>query len=260
MNLVLLLVVCGALIIQHTKAGYQDCRKDVVFMIDGSRDVTTYEFTAQREHVKYIIRRMDVDKRTNAHVAVACYSNNVVGIIFMDDQLELVRQVDNLFYEGSERDIDVAIMVSYELLESQQARADAEKIAIIFTFGPSLNPAKTRVQAEMARRKKINIAVVGFGLSDTSEVEGIVSNPDLLFLESSANSFESQDERAIRDLICNIVNGGWSEWREWSECSGECGRRGRQTRTRKCNNPRPEGGGFPCDGDHKERRRCKTIC
>ena len=44
------------------------------------------------------------------------------------------------------------------------------------------------------------------------------------------------------------VDGGYSGWSTWSACSVECAG-GNQTRTRTCNEPRPDNGGQNCPSE-----------
>jgi hypothetical protein len=39
------------------------------------------------------------------------------------------------------------------------------------------------------------------------------------------------------------VNGGWGQWSRWGYCNATCGQ-GHKTRTRLCDKPRPENGGY----------------
>ena len=50
-----------------------------------------------------------------------------------------------------------------------------------------------------------------------------------------------------------IVDGGWGQWSPWSQCSHSCGE-GRETRSRDCDDPRPQYGGFLCFGSKTELR------
>ncbi|XP_025956587.1 complement component C9-like [Dromaius novaehollandiae] len=52
-------------------------------------------------------------------------------------------------------------------------------------------------------------------------------------------------------LIKVVTDGGWSCWSAWSACVN-----GESTRTRECNNPAPEAGGRPCQGENIEKRPC----
>ncbi|XP_065656244.1 SCO-spondin-like [Hydra vulgaris] len=67
----------------------------------------------------------------------------------------------------------------------------------------------------------------------------------------------------IQTTYCNMqickkkVNGGFSMWTDFSVCTKTCAG-GVQTRTRECNNPKPENGGQKCDGMTKETRGCKN--
>ena len=46
--------------------------------------------------------------------------------------------------------------------------------------------------------------------------------------------------------LCS-VDGGWGRWEPLSACNKSCDY-GYQERRRKCNNPKPEGGGLDCQG------------
>lgn len=48
------------------------------------------------------------------------------------------------------------------------------------------------------------------------------------------------------------VDGGWSCWSSWGPCA-----QGKKTRSRKCNNPPPSGGGKSCIGETSESRQCE---
>ena len=56
-------------------------------------------------------------------------------------------------------------------------------------------------------------------------------------------------------LVFISVNGMWGLWGSYSTCTKSCGI-GTQTRSRKCNNPAPAGGGSACSGFSKETSNC----
>ncbi|KAL9955598.1 hypothetical protein ACROYT_G036941 [Oculina patagonica] len=53
------------------------------------------------------------------------------------------------------------------------------------------------------------------------------------------------------------VDGKWGRWGAWSDCSVTCGG-GEQKRVRKCNKPKPAGGGKKCEGDKEMTKECNT--
>ena len=60
-------------------------------------------------------------------------------------------------------------------------------------------------------------------------------------------------------LLFYPVDGGFGEWGDWSECSLTCGI-GMQSRERKCDSPKPQNGGKPCDGTkdmYVNRKYCR---
>ncbi|XP_076455301.1 hemicentin-1-like isoform X2 [Babylonia areolata] len=50
-------------------------------------------------------------------------------------------------------------------------------------------------------------------------------------------------------------DGEWGNWQPWSSCSVSCGA-GQRQRQRRCDNPPPQPGGRPCEGDDVQTDRC----
>jgi len=63
----------------------------------------------------------------------------------------------------------------------------------------------------------------------------------------------------IKVAECNIqhcpIDGGWGKWGDWAKCSKTCGG-GIQTMTKLCDNPHPQYGGAPCEGEDTKSRVC----
>ncbi|KAH3791376.1 hypothetical protein DPMN_144860, partial [Dreissena polymorpha] len=53
------------------------------------------------------------------------------------------------------------------------------------------------------------------------------------------------------------VSGNWGIWLPWEQCSVTCGL-GRRTRRRLCNNPWPQLGGAPCEGEDLQTEVCDS--
>ncbi|KAH3784823.1 hypothetical protein DPMN_162894 [Dreissena polymorpha] len=54
------------------------------------------------------------------------------------------------------------------------------------------------------------------------------------------------------------VDGWWTEWGSWSQCTRSCGG-GIKSRTRECNNPRPQYGGNTCTGPEVIHKMCNLV-
>lgn len=52
-------------------------------------------------------------------------------------------------------------------------------------------------------------------------------------------------------------DGNWGNWQSWSPCSSSCGA-GQRQRRRQCDNPPPQVGGRPCDGDDTQNDLCNS--
>ncbi len=70
----------------------------------------------------------------------------------------------------------------------------------------------------------------------------------------------SKDSQEIESCLENEcpVNGEWSEWSRWGYCGAICGK-GEKTRTRFCDNPKPEFGGYDCPGSSEETSGCEAA-
>ena len=73
---------------------------------------------------------------------------------------------------------------------------------------------------------------------------------------------QCQDKDGTESENCVIlscpVDGQWGNWSKWSYCNVTCGQ-GHKSRTRECNNPAPENGGFNCIGDNVEVTKCEAL-
>lgn len=63
----------------------------------------------------------------------------------------------------------------------------------------------------------------------------------------------------LEDEKCNEhpcpVDGNWGAWSDWTHCPVTCGD-SVETRSRDCDNPKPDHGGMNCSGDYIEKREC----
>ncbi|XP_060078654.1 coadhesin-like [Ylistrum balloti] len=70
---------------------------------------------------------------------------------------------------------------------------------------------------------------------------------------------EEEQDCNTQPCPTSTVDGSWSEWGSWGQCSATCGP-GHHTRTRVCNNPKPQHGGQQCSGHHENTGSCNYKC
>ena len=56
-------------------------------------------------------------------------------------------------------------------------------------------------------------------------------------------------------LFAVSVDGGYGAWKNVGSCSQTCGE-GLQEQTRSCDNPKPQHGGYQCQGDSSQQISC----
>ena len=76
-----------------------------------------------------------------------------------------------------------------------------------------------------------------------------ISNKELFGGKPCLDSDSKETENCIAHTC--PVHGHWGKWSRWSYCNVTCGN-GHKIRTRICDNPKPENGGFDCIGDEKQ--------
>lgn len=76
----------------------------------------------------------------------------------------------------------------------------------------------------------------------------------------SKNCQGNQSEKIICHEKKCAIDGNWSNWADFTPCSVTCGQ-GRKMRDRLCNNPAPQYGGKPCQGEQWDKADCyKKPC
>ena len=73
----------------------------------------------------------------------------------------------------------------------------------------------------------------------------------------SCSDSDANESEACLAHTCP-VQGGWSTWSRWSYCNVTCGA-GHRTRTRSCNNPKPQNGGLECLGEAEQVEECHAL-
>lgn len=91
---------------------------------------------------------------------------------------------------------------------------------------------------------------------------GMEDHCNLVTCENGATCYDrgiAYDCECVGDfygILCENLDGGWTEWSNWTVCSTTCYAAGTQTRVRQCSNPSKVGNGLDCPGDASETIDC----
>ncbi|XP_041374199.1 uncharacterized protein LOC121387240 [Gigantopelta aegis] len=157
-------------------------RLDLVFVLDASTSVTKLNFQLVLEFTKNFISFADIDGGS-VRVGVVVYSTSVHTEFYLDrysSKSEILEAIDSIPYTyGSTNTADGLKVMRREVFSLQHGdRPDVDNMAIVVTDGVSnINSRQTLPQAQAARDEGITIYVIGIGLADTRELDGIASLP-----------------------------------------------------------------------------------
>ncbi|KAL3854705.1 hypothetical protein ACJMK2_013963 [Sinanodonta woodiana] len=164
---------------------------DLVFILDASTSVTKANYKKMLAFCKNVLGYTDIDSG-NVRVGVVIYSTDV-DIQFHLNQYSKITDVftaiDNIPYiYGSTNTADGLRTMRTEMFTVANGdRPDADNVAVIITDGISnINARRTVPEAVQARAMGIHIYAIGIGLSDSTELDAIASEP------AKDNSFSIQ--------------------------------------------------------------------
>ena len=134
------------------------------------------------EFLKDFLSIADID-RGNVRVGILIYSTEVHIQFHLNEYKtkdDVYNAIDNIPYRfGSTNTADSLKTMHTEMFTRRNGdRPGVDNICILITDGVSnINSRRTIPEAEAARGKNIHIYVIGIGLTDLREVDGIASKP-----------------------------------------------------------------------------------
>ena len=182
-----------------------DARVDMVFVLDASTSVTEDNFELMKDFLKYFLSTAPIDNG-NVRVGVIIYSTADYLQFHLNaysNSLELFDAIDFIPYRyGSTNTADALKTMRTEMFTAANGdRPDIPNVCIVLTDGVSnINARQTIPQAEMARDEGIHIYVIGIGLTDTTEIDGIASKP------LDQNRFTVDDFSELSDLRNHVFS------------------------------------------------------
>ena len=172
---------------------------DMVFVVDASTSVTEYNFLVMKDFIKDFLFNANIDDG-NVRVGIIIYSTEDYLQFHLNehkDKLALFTAIDDIPYRyGSTNTADALNTMRTQMYtEANGDRPGVPNVAIVITDGVSnINSRRTIPEAEQARAEGIHIYAIGIGLTDTTELDGIASQP------ASENSFAVQEFSELRTL------------------------------------------------------------
>ena len=164
----------------------------MVFILDASTSVTEANFNLMKDFVKDFLLEADIDNG-KVRVGLLMYSTEDYVQFYLNTYAtkdDIYDAVDAMPYRyGSTNTADALQTMRVDMFSTINGdRAGVDNIAIILTDGVSnINSRRTIPEAEQARAEGIHIYAIGIGLTDTTELDGIASQP------ISENRFAVQD-------------------------------------------------------------------
>ena len=171
----------------------------MVFVLDASTSVTAPNFELMKDFVKDFLFIADIDSG-NVRVGVIIYSTEDYIQFHLKDynsKIEVFEAIDNIPYRyGSTNTADALNTMRTKMYTRANGdRPNVPNICIVVTDGVSnINSRRTIPEAKQARAEGIHIYAIGIGLKDTTELDGIASEP------ASENSFAVQEFSELRTL------------------------------------------------------------
>ncbi|XP_060566778.1 uncharacterized protein LOC132725621 isoform X26 [Ruditapes philippinarum] len=167
-------------------------KTDLVFILDASTSVTEANFQKMRDFLKDFLTNADINSGS-VRVGINIYSTDVQIMFHLNEyqkEADVMAAIDRIPYiYGSTNTADALKVMRNEMfVASRGDRPDAPNVCVLLTDGISnINSRRTLPEAATTRDDNIHIYVIGIGLKDTREVEGIASPP------ISQNLFNVQD-------------------------------------------------------------------
>ena len=143
----------------------EDCIGDVVFVMDSSGSIGSYNWSVSLQFVIDVMKGLNISSK-GTHVSVVIYSTTVAacfGLNDYDSVNDIEPVVFNLEYMAGVTNTADGIMVMHQLLNTEGRGKDkASRIGVVITDGVSnVDAARTIPEAQDAQQDDIEMFAVG---------------------------------------------------------------------------------------------------
>jgi Mg-chelatase subunit ChlD len=166
--------------ISDTPCGFSNA--DVVFLLDTSSSVTAPNFRKMLSVTKLFVREANIDTGS-VRIGLAIFSDDTNVKFHLDTftiKTDILRAIENIYYTHGSTNIFDALktMRTKMFRRSMGDRPNVKNYAVLITDGVSdLNARKVAREARKVRASGIHMYTIGIGLSDTTEILSIASEP-----------------------------------------------------------------------------------
>ena len=185
--------------------------KDIVFVVDTSSSIGTFQFQMVREFVDNVTINLKLHSPESS-VGVITYDNFARIYFTLGEHTSLTTLSPAInpglpYFRGSGTDTASALRL---LLSTAQngflgVRNETSNIAIVITDGRLNNQFFTRSAAAALHAANIfDVYAIGYGSADINELNTIASDPHFVYFTNFFNQFDIQQlQMNITDQLCS---------------------------------------------------------
>ena len=162
----------------------------MIFLLDASGSVGASNYVKEKEFIKIVVSRYDLETVNQAAVIVfSTQASNVVPLGSKKTSLSFASSVDNIPYDQGWTRIDLALRLAYDEYFSAHNSNETQKLVILLTDGKQtrdnfLSPPYIPIEytAKILRSKSARIFAVAIGHSvDISEMRMVTEREEDIF-------------------------------------------------------------------------------
>ncbi|RUS87535.1 hypothetical protein EGW08_004711, partial [Elysia chlorotica] len=211
---IILVLALSCQVYAQTSLTLTRCRNalDLIIAVDGSNSMGEPNFRLQVTSVSNVVNALDVSQN-NVHVGAILYSQEVEAPIIpmTSNKTQAVQGILGWRYPDQETRTDLAIEVAIDMFQMDGRGGNVPQVLIIATDGASTIPARTLAVADEAKRRGIQVYVVGVAGArneiDLNEMQAVASSPDKVLVTPDFQTLESTLRNAAEQICISLECG-----------------------------------------------------
>lgn len=186
---------------------------DLFFAIDASGSVKVDNYEKQKEFIKILASRYDLENSSRAAVIVfSSKATNVITLGTKKTTLSFANAVDNIPYDQALTRVDLAMDLIYNTYFGSSNSNETQRLVILLTDGKQtrnnyMSPAYIPIEGtvQLLRSKGARMFAVGIGSSvDITEMRLVTEQEDDIFLPEGFNDLIAKSD-VIAKTTCAVA-------------------------------------------------------